>query len=74
MNIERIRNYAKESGLSEKRIAELVKLLHPTENGELDTAEAMCAMVTVAEIARARECTRKLVESVRAHRAQGEQK
>lgn len=73
MNIERIRNYAKDSGLPEKRIEELMKLLHPDENGELDTAEAMDAMQAVAEIVRARECTKMLLEEgkkLRAHSGQ----
>lgn len=74
MNIEEIREYAKESGLPEKRIAEFVALLHPDENGKLDTAEAIRAMVTITEAVRARECTRKLVELGRAHRSQGAQK
>lgn len=73
MTIEEIRNYAKESGLPEKRIEELVKLLHPDENGKLDTTETMDAMLAIAEIARARECTKKLVElgrTQRPHRGQ----
>ena len=73
MNIKRIREFAKESGLPEKRTEELVNSLHPDENGELDIAEAMDAMLVVAEIARARECTKVLLEEgkkIRARRAQ----
>lgn len=73
MNIERIKEYAKESGLSEKRIRELVNLLHPNENGELDIMEAMEATAAVAEVVRARELTKRLVESVQTSRKQQEE-
>lgn len=72
MNIERIREYAKESGLPGKRIEDLMKLLHPDENGELDTREAMDAMAAVNYAVRARETTRAAVEAVRADRARRE--
>jgi hypothetical protein len=74
MNIKDIQDYAKEIGLPEKRITEFVALLHPDENGKLDTAEAIRVKVILAEAAQAREFTRKLVESGRAHRSQGEQR
>ena len=73
MNIEKIKEYASENGLSEKRIAELVALLHPDEKGELSIIEGMEAMAAVAEVVRAREYTKTMVESIRASRKQHEE-
>lgn len=68
MNIEKVCAYARENGLPEKRIEELKGYLHPDENGELDTMEAMEAMRAISESARAREMTRSLLEAGRAAR------
>lgn len=68
MNIEEIRKYAKENGLSEKRIEALINELHPDEKGELNTMEAMEAMAAINFALRTKENVRTIVEAVRADR------
>lgn len=68
MNIEEIREYAKENGLSEKRIEALINELHPDEKGELNTMEAMEAMAAINFALRTKENVRTIVEAVRADR------
>ena len=68
MTIEEVRDYAKERGLSEKGIAELVTELHPDENGKLSPVESLQACNTINYIAETRETVRSVLESTRAMR------
>lgn len=47
MTIDEIINYAKEKGISPKKIDQLVAELHPNENGELSTEESAQAVFAI---------------------------
>lgn len=68
MNIEEIREYAKESGIPEKRIEVLINELHPDEKGDLSIMEAMEAVAAINFALRTKENVRTIVEAVRADR------
>ena len=68
MTIKEVRDYAKERGIPEKRIAELESELHPDESGKLSPIESLMACNTINCIAEARENVRGALEAVRAMR------
>ena len=68
MTIDEIRTYAKESGLSENKIAELIAELHPDENGKLSLQESIQASATIDYIVELRKCTKAMLEAGRALR------
>ena len=68
MTTDEIRTHAKESGLSENEIAELVAELHPDENGKLSLQESIQACATINYIADLRESTKAMLEAGRAMR------
>ena len=68
MTIDEIRTYAKESGMSENKIAELIAELHPDENGKLSFQESIQAYSTINYIVDLREGTKAMLEAVRAAR------
>ena len=68
MTIEEVRDYAKERGIPEKRIAELEAELHPDENGKLSPVESLQACNTINYIAETRETVRGVLEATRAMR------
>ena len=63
MTIEEVRDYAKERGISEKGIAELVTELHPDENGKLSPIESLQACNTINYIADLRASTKAMLEA-----------
>lgn len=63
MTIEEVRDYAKEQGLSEKKIAELVTELHPDENGKLSPVESLQACNTINYIADLRASMKAMLEA-----------
>lgn len=76
MTIEEIRRYAKESGFSENKIAELIAELHPDENGKLSLQESIQATTTINYVADLRESTKALLEagkSLRSKKENGQQ-
>lgn len=68
MTVEELCAYAKEEGLSQKKIDMLLAELHPNENGELSFQESIEATATVNYIVNLRESTRILLERGRALR------
>jgi hypothetical protein len=68
MTIDEVRSYAKERGLSEKRIASLIAELHPDENGKLDFQESIQACYTINYIADTIENTKAMLEAGKANR------
>jgi hypothetical protein len=68
MTIEEIRSYAKESGFSENKIAELIAELHPDENGKLSLQESIQATATIDYVVELRKSTKAMLEAVRAER------
>ena len=68
MTIDEIRTYAKESGLSENKIAELIAELHPDESGKLSLQESIQASATIDYIVELRENTKAMLEAGRALR------
>lgn len=63
MTIDEIRNHAKENGMSENKIAELVAELHPDENGKLSPQESIQAYATINYIVDLRESTKAMLEA-----------
>lgn len=68
MTIEELRIYAKESGLSENKTAELIAELHPDENGKLSLQESIEAYATINYIVDLREGTKAMLEDGKALR------
>lgn len=68
MTIEEVRNYAKERGLSEKKIEALIAELHPDENGKLDFFESIQACYTINYVADTIENTKAMLEAGKAIR------
>jgi len=68
MTIEEIRRYAKESGFSQNKIAELIAELHPDENGKLSLQESIQATTTINYVADLRESTKAMLEGGKAMR------
>lgn len=63
MTITEIRNYAKERGIAEKRVALLIAELHPDENGNLSLEESMEAMGAINQVANLIEGTTAMIEA-----------
>ena len=68
MTIDEVRAYAKERGLSEKRITALIDELHPDENGKLSLQESIEACYTINYIADTIENTKAILEAGKAIR------
>lgn len=66
MTIEEVRDYAKERGIPEKRIAELEAELHPDENGKLSLVESLQACNAINYIADLRASTKAMLEAGKA--------
>jgi len=66
MTIDEIRRYAKEMGLSEKRIDALAAELHPDQNGKLRLEESMQAVTTINYVVDLRENTKAILEAGKA--------
>ena len=68
MTVDDIRAHAKENGLPQKRIDELIALLHPDETGKLSLEESLQAVATINYIADVRASTKTMLEAVKATR------
>ena len=68
MTLDEIRTHAKENGLPQKRIDELIALLHPDETGKLSLEESLQAVATINYISDVREGTKAMLEAVKATR------
>lgn len=65
MTIEELRTYAKEMGLSEKRIDALISELHPDNSGKLTPIESMEAIAAINYIAETKDNIRAMLKSTR---------
>lgn len=70
MNIEEVRKYAEENGMSEKKVALLVAELHPDESGKLSIEESSQAILAINYHAETKEFVKYCLEQVKRMRTE----
>lgn len=70
MNIEKIKEYAREKGIPEKRIPLLINELHPDPDGKVSLEEYTEAVAAVNFVVHTKEYAQYFTDAVRASREQ----